>query len=189
MFDRSCHCRCCLLILACEPQEQGENLFAFAAQVAPVSFLTFALMRIAVGLLTLITSIIIIVQTEENTTLFADFAALNVIASLDNLVFISCQMRFLGHAFDGNPRNIAKLVETTRFHAEDFHGLSFMLRCFVLVFLLLPAVVILGVVHVRQTAGVHCPEITVSTGLEVYPGLSGLYRWDGTFSNHRAVYR
>jgi hypothetical protein len=44
------------------------------------------MMRIVVGLLTLVTSIIIIVQTEENTTLFADFAALNVIASLDNLV-------------------------------------------------------------------------------------------------------
>lgn len=98
-------------------------------------------------------------------------------------------MRFLGHTFAGNPRNIAKLVETTKFHAEDFQSVSSMLRCFVVLFLILPSICILGVVNVRQTAGVHCPELTVSTGLESYAGLSGLYRWDGNFSNHRAVYR
>jgi small basic protein len=46
---------------------------------------------------TLVTSIVIVVQSDSVTGVFQDFAALTVIAALDNLVFVAGHQRFLGH--------------------------------------------------------------------------------------------
>jgi hypothetical protein len=40
---------------------------------------------------------VIVVQSDSVTGVFQDFAALTVIAALDNLVFVAGHQRFLGH--------------------------------------------------------------------------------------------
>ena len=40
-----------------------------------------------------------------------------------------------------------------------------------------------------QIVGAHCPEVVINNSVEELGGLNGLYRWYGTFSNARPVYR
>jgi hypothetical protein len=54
---------------------------------------------------------------------------------------------------------------------------------------LLPFFYILANVTNAQIVGAHCPELVINNGVEELGGLNGLYRWDGTFSNARPVYR
>ena len=58
-----------------------------------------------------------------------------------------------------------------------------------MVFLVVPFIGVLAIVTTTQQAGAHCPELTLATGVAEAGGLSGLYRWDGGFSNERPVYR
>jgi len=75
------------------------------------------------------------------------------------------------------------------FHAEDLGFAVYCLRIAVVVFLVVPFVCVLAIVTTTQQAGAHCPELTLATGVAEAGGLSGLYRWDGGFSNDRPVYR
>lgn len=47
---------------------------------------------------------------------------------------------------------------------------------------------IVGMVTVAQMEGAFCKELIVSTGSENYPGLSGLYKFNGRLSQNRPVY-
>ena len=65
------------------PKEENEmdNIFAFATQKAPITWFIFVSARLLIGGLSYWTSLMIIVQADNNVDLFSDFAALQV--SLD----------------------------------------------------------------------------------------------------------
>jgi hypothetical protein len=161
------------------------NLYSFALKTVPFSFLCYTFMRLSIGMMTLATSIIIVCQADSASGVFQDFAGLGAIAGLDNLVFTACQMRFITKtAFE-----VAAKVSSQTLHAENLPYTNTILKAFVVVCLIVPFFTTLSLVTRAQISGAHCPEISVSTGDEGYAGLSGLYRWDGTYSNDRAVYR
>ena len=62
-------------------ENEMENIFAFATQRAPIMWFIFVSARLLVGGLSYWTSLMIIVQADNNVELFSDFAALQV--SLD----------------------------------------------------------------------------------------------------------
>jgi hypothetical protein len=61
-----------------EGKNEMENIFAFATQKAPIMWFTFVSARLLIGGLSYWTSLMIIVQADNNVDLFSDFAALQV---------------------------------------------------------------------------------------------------------------
>lgn len=61
-----------------EERKDMDNIFSFASTRAPFLWFTFVSLRIIVGGLSYWTSLMIIVQADNNVDLFSDFAALQV---------------------------------------------------------------------------------------------------------------
>jgi hypothetical protein len=170
---------------ACEDGIGSGNLFAFAYEKVPLSYTFYAGCRIVIGCLTLVTQILIVCQSDVVTDVFANFAALTVIAGLDNLVFEACVARFVG----ARPRRLCIKAQSLEFMAEDMVYALYTLRAFVVIFLLVPFIGALASVTHNQISGAHCPELVVKTAFPELGGLSGMYRWGGTFTNGRPLYR
>jgi hypothetical protein len=170
---------------ACEDSIGSGNLFAFAIEKVPLSYTFYAGCRIVIGCLTLVTQILIVCQSDVVTDVFANFAALTVIAGLDNLVFEACIARFMG----ARPRRLCIKTQSLEFMAEDMVYALYTLRAFVVIFLLVPFIGALASVTQSQINGAHCPELVVKTAFPELGGLSGMYRWGGTFTNGRPLYR
>jgi len=65
-----------------EEKQELDNIFTFASTKAPYLWFTFVSARILVGGLSYWTSLMIIVQADNNVDLFSDFAALQVCLSI-----------------------------------------------------------------------------------------------------------
>eukprot|EP00808_Paulinella_micropora_P029467 g65760.t1 len=139
------------------------------------------LMRFTCGFLGMFTSVIIVCQSSDILGLFANFAALTFISSLDNLSFIFAKAGFIGPTLKKQAELTSEFqyVETPRP----------ILKQSLMVFIWATASSMWIASVVLAGKGLHCWTIVVQHDL-YHRKLTGIYKWErNTWRNGRAVYK
>jgi hypothetical protein len=114
------------------------------------------IMQLIVGLLALLVSFIIIAQSDDVISLFAEFAAMSVIAELDNIAFWFAEQGYAGDEIQKDSVRVQKVqIEDKILYIRFGKYASFNLRTTLFVFLLATTITCFTPIIIGQNNGTY----------------------------------